>query len=738
MEHPTGSFESDSAELTCYHYRGGFPSPKNQGTAASAAEPIQRDDPYFILGNYRFTVFPHVSGTYELFSGERVCAKANFDPESGYGASFSSIRIGERNEMKLTEIPDSVLEKPVERRFGCGYAEYAYDLGGGIRLRKLYCVQPSPEMGTGLPALFCRVTLHNDGDSPQPVEYAEGVTARFRAMNFETEPRFPCTTEQPGSGLAVARFRAESDDPSLVPDPESTSKYESRPPAVFLCALGCTRSSEVSVKRIDEFAAELVCRFSDVLEPGSSATFAVATGYAHDALEEVLAGVHSVEDEVIEQDLPFQAAWRGHLPDYAEESDVRMRRELIWNSYVLESMATYNAYFDGTHIPQGMFYDYHFGVAGGVRDYCQHALAACYFNPALARSCLRYLCARMRHSGEIVFVTYGYGNPHIGVHQPSDKQLFFFVLMAEYLRITGDVAVLQEPTAFFPKEANAHSTVLDKVLRAFRYLRDVVGRGSHGLIRAMNSDWNDDFFNQFPINRYSGAESVLNTALACAWIPSLIEQLEQAGHEDDLENEKPQLRMLVESLTRYQKQVREAFDSTAWAGPGHLKRMILRPGEVVGEDNFYLSPHAYALQIHDLGDERKREILRQIKTRLDEDEVLGPRLSEKRYTETDPPGVRINGGFWFALGGACILGVASVDQREARRLLERMSFTHFAKCHPEKWAGQWSALDAVNSSLAEIPGNPGEGVCAKYPLFCAHPHAWPLYIWHRLQETFPQ
>ena len=49
--------------------------------------------------------------------------------------------------------------------------------------------------------------------------------------------------------------------------------------------------------------------------------------------------------------------WRKLLPDFSEESDQELRRELIWHVYNLEAMATYSEYFEETKIPQGTIYD---------------------------------------------------------------------------------------------------------------------------------------------------------------------------------------------------------------------------------------------------------------------------------------------------------------------------------------------------------------------------------------------
>ena len=99
-------------------------------------------------------------------------------------------------------------------------------------------------------------------------------------------------------------------------------------------------------------------------------------------------------------------------------------------------------------------------------------------------------------------------------------------------------------------------------------------------------------------------------------------------------------------------------------------------------------------------------------------------------------GSRENGGFWWALNGPVILGVASFDLQEAKRLLSRMTLAHAAEAFPDWWTVYWSAADNLESSLMPGFGLADQSwVWPEAPVFCAHPHAWPLYCYARLREA---
>ena len=120
----------------------------------------------------------------------------------------------------------------------------------------------------------------------------------------------------------------------------------------------------------------------------------------------------------------------------------------------------------------------------------------------------------------------------------------------------------------------------------------------------------------------------------------------------------------------------------------------------------------------------------ELQNRLLANEALGPRQIEKPTPRSGTPqGSRENGGFWYALNGPVVLGVATFDPAAARDLLRRMTFSNFAAHFPDYWTGRWSASDSLDSSLL-----PTTGLSTGIP-WCAHAHAWPLYCYLRLNEN---
>ena len=61
-----GEWLVDDFGLPCYHYSGPLSFPESPRENDSVMLP---DDPLFLLGNYRLTLFAHASGVYQLLTG---------------------------------------------------------------------------------------------------------------------------------------------------------------------------------------------------------------------------------------------------------------------------------------------------------------------------------------------------------------------------------------------------------------------------------------------------------------------------------------------------------------------------------------------------------------------------------------------------------------------------------------------------------------------------------------------
>jgi len=214
------------------------------------------------------------------------------------------------------------------------------------------------------------------------------------------------------------------------------------------------------------------------------------------------------------------------------------------------------------------------------------------------------------------------------------------------------------------------------------------------------------------------AESHMNSAMAVVILGDIAAMLDAYA---------PNSGDLAAAIREHRARLFRAFLRDLGARP-FSRRLWLRPGEAYGENEMWLEPQGFMLLMSDVPRDRKQELFDELKRRLLAGEALGARQIEKPVAKPGTPGgSRENGGFWYALNGPLILGVATFDRDAAMALLRQMSFANFARRFPQYWTGQWSASDSLDSSLLPTEGLSGN------PVYCAHAHAWPLYCYLRLQ-----
>ena len=85
-----GYWFDDAEGLPCFEYTGKLPY---QAPVVKGEQIKLPDDPFFLLGNYRLTMFSHVSGTYELLSGQRAWARLNKGKEDVSGNNTASVQV---------------------------------------------------------------------------------------------------------------------------------------------------------------------------------------------------------------------------------------------------------------------------------------------------------------------------------------------------------------------------------------------------------------------------------------------------------------------------------------------------------------------------------------------------------------------------------------------------------------------------------------------------------------------
>ena len=706
-----GRWSWSSLQMPVFQYTAALPY---IATDANGNDSQQPEDPYFLLGNYRMTAFAHVSGIFQLMTAERVWARINASAvRPNYGQNSATLIIGKRQVQLVGVQSLSADPQHCQRRFGIGFATYVYILPDGMECQRTLSVRPSGEVNTGDPQLYINVTIYNNGSRQQHITYAETMPVNFVPMGVqmlkdEDQPiEYRYERHSPDTHIAYFDISAHPRKFMIWPALDEASYYETMPPAVFM-------KSSATVTATDTHHLSATETFS--LKPGETKSICIAIGIGqHD---------NTIPSPVPDAEGAFASYWKQVLPHFDDERDEVIRREMLWNAYVMEASAKYNTYFGETFIPQGSVYSYHYGDNIANRDHLQALLPACYTNPVLARSAILYVLKQTHMDGELTRGNQGYGYAPPMVYKESDQQLYVFMAVAEYLRITHDYGFLDAPVSFYPKEMKRTTTVADILQRQFVYLRDEIGRGPNGLIRLQNSDWSDSFLHRYSPNIYHwSAESHLNSAMAMAVMPGFIKQLH--GHVTD---------DFTAALTAYCDEVTEAFVADLSTRP-YAARAYLDETHRFGLDIACIEPHSYLLQAPALSLERLREIYDNISPLLENGERIGLRTRE-RPMWGDPTQAE-DGGIWYSLEYPLALGVASFDKEEAKRLFRKFSFDNYSRTFPDNWVGQWTAPDEIDSSFHR------EGLYSFWiPIdnyrhgfqgYCSHPHTWPLYCYFKVK-----
>ena len=702
-----GHWFEDSSGMPGYEYTGTLPysALDENGKVTEQAE-----DPHFLLGNRDITLIAHVSGNVEFMTARRGWARFNACPDRpDYGLVDASLTVDGRN-LKLTGENALSADPAVCRRmFGPGYATWHYTLPSGVECTRTISIRPTENLDASYPFIITDVTVRNTGRSAVRLEYREDLPVHYVPMADSRSVRYPVESSS-AKVAAVARISAEQARFVVVPQMNEASKYDFYPYDIFVASAdGSGHSASGNILRFEKGVE---------LKPGESRTFSFVTGLCvSSSLKRLFSS--SVKNSVPDESGRFNKEWKNVLPDLSTEKDPVLRREMLWDAHFVKASSKYSEFYDETFISQGSVYSYHYGDNIAARDLLDAALPACYTDPALAKSIIRYVFKHTKPDGEITRGDCGYGYVAPTIYQESDPQLYAFMTVGEYLRITGDYPFLKEVINYAPGYSDTIEGLLE---RQFTYLRDVVGVGRHGLVRLLNSDWSDSFLHRHSPNVTLGeAESHLNSAMALCVLPEFISQMRKAGYQK-----------FADVVTEYRASLLPAFLKEIEGRP-FCPRAYVR-GTLYGGDVVCLEPHSFLFGIPEIPAERKREIYNNIYKSLNDS--WGLRTRDRSMWGSTPEGE--DGGIWFALEYPLLLGVSTFDRDEAERLLKMFSFDNYAKTHPNYWVGRWTAPDELNSSLSRDGlyafwvSMPDRRLC--FQGWCSHPHTWPLYCYYKLKE----
>ncbi|TCC88758.1 hypothetical protein EZ428_19190 [Pedobacter frigiditerrae] len=732
-----GSWCFSSKGLPVYQYTGKLPFSAVDKQGKDAEQP---EDPFFLLGNYRSTLITHASGRYQFITAERVWARINGDDQTNYGWNEASLTFNnnkKEKEIVLTGINTIAANQAlVKKLFGVGFARYSYQLPNSIQCTRTLSIKPSEKINTGNPSFIVTINIKNNGRQAQRLTYSEKMLVNY----VPNRTQYTLAENRPivyhaniaidqQKKMAIARVDYKANTFLVIPDKGERFMHDIAPPSVFMVL---KNDNPKDVSTLTAQKDTLASNIELVIKSNETKVFSVVIGLADvknfDGIERQVMDLFAGAGSTLADDGLFAQQWKEKLPDLSKEKNEILRREMLWNAHVIEASAKYSEYYKETMIPQGSVYSYHYGDNISMRDHLQGALPACYTNPELAKSSIRYVIKHSDADGEIKRGNSGFGYTPPSIYKESDPQLYLFNTLAEYLLITKDYNFLNEKVTYYPAEDGKQDLLINRVKKYFIYLRDEVGTGSHGLVKMLNSDWSDSFFHKYSPNVYAGtAESHLNSAMVLAVFPKLIKALESSGNSNAKE--------LIIAMENYRKSLDIAFMNDL----GNRKfaaRAFLNDNLKFGVDEVCIEPQGYLLQIPSLPIDRKKEIYEYVKRKISAPEKIGIRTRERPLWGRNPDGE--DGGIWYSLEYPLLLGVASFDKEEAMALLMKFSFQNFATQYPDYWVGQWTAPDEINSTLYR------EGIYAfwvgvpnlktAFQGYCSHPHTWPLFCYFKLKE----
>jgi hypothetical protein len=385
---------------------------------------------------------------------------------------------------------------------------------------------------------------------------------------------------------------------------------------------------------------------------------------------------------------------------------------MAWSAYYLLSGMLREDFFATRVINQGSIYLYDWGANAGPRAALRHVLPVVYLEPASAREVIVYYLRAMRPSGELSYATAGYGGWQPFGFEPSDSSLWLLWAASEYVFATRDFAFLDESHDFYCEEGRGRcgrATAFEILKRAYDYQVDVVGTGSHGLVRLLDSDW-DDFLTSAsagvdPARTEELGESTMNTAIAAVAYPMFAALADRRGDPGFAADVRANADALAGAL------------AAQWRGDFYNRAYVYtREGVAieVGGENLWLASNGIAL-LADAGlapAERERLVARM------RSDLLAPSpLGLASQGAPITPGLGV-AGFWYSLAGPALEGLARLrDVPDARPLawdaFRRQTLAAHAEAYPDIWYGAWSGPDMYFTPLDAAPPTsyPGETWC---------------------------
>jgi hypothetical protein len=709
--------------------------------------------PWHQVGNDRITATAHAGGWTTLYAADEGLVRLNgTDPDraEALGGTWSL-----RDDSGLTLASPFIPGVELTARWGMGYAEWTAE-GPGVMLRRRVWapfgdipavridVSVEASSGATLPAS----TLYEHwGFAPYPILLGLLMSARVQAPTTYTSKEkllwhafFTASTVSRGLTERLRRFygsrvsldgeyAGELDAVILVPDGAGKTRARRTRPSLlphmpgtlFVASLTGRPDIEVETQArfFDTEKGYARVRFASRIEAGRDArsfSFAVGIARRHE-LRAILGELKSASRRANAE------SWLG-FADLHMQTSSTVERETRWHAYYLRGASVRDSYFECRYVPQGSAYGFVHGVQGAPRDYALTCIPLIYLDPPLAKDMLRLIMRMTMRDGSICYAHTGAGQcTSAFVHRaPTDLPLFLLWGLTEYVWATGDSGFLDESVPFWPGRAGRgrESTVRERVLLAWRNIRDAIGLGPHGMLRIGSGDWNDPLSLMVADSGafHARGESAFNTAFAVYVLPRAARLIEPTHPAD------------AASINAFADTLREAMEG-AWRGRWFLRGWDGR-GSPIGAEHLFLDTQVWCL-IAGIGSEKHRgTLVDAIALCCDDPSPVGATILDRPHRVRHrilPDGWDCNGGVWAAINGLLAWAYSLHDPERAWRCLQKQSLAAHAAAYPDIWYGIWSGPDAYNAHYAEQPGETFVSPATpmrEFPVMNSNAHAGPL------------
>ncbi len=329
---------------------------------------------------------------------------------------------------------------------------------------------------------------------------------------------------------------------------------------------------------------------------------------------------------------------------------------------------------------------YYWGISRGFgfRDTAQDTMTVTPTDPEKAQERIALLSRQMYSTGKVLHHFTADGQGESTGH--CDDPFWFILAVTEYIKETGDLAILEQEEPFLDGKSG---TICDHLMA----VASLAGRelGEHGLPIFGRGDWNDtlDY-----IGGDDGGESVWGALFYLAMLNALIELLEFAGRG-----------ALVSDLVPLRENLSAAVNGHCWDGKWFI-RAFGAGGRKVGSrecraGKIFLNSQSWAVIARVAGKERLIEAMDSARELLDT--PFGPKICAPAYREIDPS---------IGLVTRCVAG-----KKENGAVF----------CHPVTWAIMAECLlgrgnRAYDYYRKTLPNQVDPDT------FCAEPYVYSQYI----------